>query len=84
MSHSRQWYPLKNEAGQTLVRLYLPDKFNDATLQWQEIADLFIAFMQEVLARTGTCRPMTQLVSGNNGLLMVAMEPATMQELAPV
>ena len=70
---------------QVLVRLYHLDKFDDATLLRQEIANLFTGFIRKPSPEQEPIDPLTgkPLVYGADGLPMVAMEPGTMQELAP-
>ena len=70
---------------QVLVRLYHLDKFDDATLLRQEIANLFTGFIKKPSPEQDPIDPLTgkPLVFGADGLPMVAMEPGTMQELAP-
>ncbi|WP_422463297.1 phage portal protein [Endozoicomonas sp. ALB115] len=70
---------------QVLVRLYHLDKFDDATLLRQEIANLFTGFIKKPSPEQDPIDPLTgkPLVFGDSGLPMVAMEPGTMQELAP-
>lgn len=70
---------------QVLVRLYHLDKFDDATLLRQEIANLFTGFIKKQSPEQEPIDPLTgkPLVYGADGLPMVAMEPGTMQELAP-
>jgi len=70
---------------QVLVRLYHLDKFDDATLLRQEIANLFTGFIKKPSPEQDPIDPLTgkPLAFGDNGLPMVAMEPGTMQELAP-
>ncbi|WP_067582364.1 phage portal protein [Endozoicomonas ascidiicola] len=70
---------------QVLVRLYHLDKFDDATLLRQEIANLFTGFIKKPSPEQEPIDPLTgkPFEYGDNGLPMVAMEPGTMQELAP-
>ena len=70
---------------QVLVRLYHLDKFDDATLLRQEIANLFTGFIKKSSPEQDPIDPLTgkPLVFDKDGLPMVAMEPGTMQELAP-
>ncbi|WP_066017945.1 phage portal protein [Endozoicomonas atrinae] len=70
---------------QVLVRLFHLDKFDDATLLRQEIANLFTGFIKKPSPEQEPIDPLTgqPIQYGADGLPMVAMEPGTMQELAP-
>ena len=70
---------------QVLLRMFHLDKFDDATLLRQEIANLFTGFIKKPSPEQGQVDPLTgkPLDYDLNGLPMVAMEPGTMQELAP-
>ena len=70
---------------QVLVRLFHLDKFDDATLFRQEIANLFAGFLKKPSPEQDPIDPLNgkPLEYGDNGLPMVAMEPGTMQELGP-
>ncbi len=72
---------------QTLVKLYELDKFDDATLLRQQIANLFVGFVtrqpgegteEDVDPLTGAAKTFDA-----DDKPMVAMEPALFQELAP-
>ncbi|WP_257291589.1 phage portal protein [Endozoicomonas sp. ONNA1] len=70
---------------QVLLRMYHLDKFDDATLLRQEIANLFTAFITKPAPETERVDPLTgrPIVYDLQGVPMVAMEPGTMQELSP-
>ena len=70
---------------QALVRLYHLDKFDDATLLRQEIANLFTGFITKPSPDTAPIDPLSgkTLEYDSEGVPMVGMEPGTMQELAP-
>ena len=70
---------------QVLVRLYHLDKFDDATLLRQEIANLFTGFITKPSPETEPIDPLTgkPFEMDESGMPMVAMEPGTIQELAP-
>ena len=70
---------------QVLLRMFHLDKFDDATLLRQEIANLFTGFITKPGPEQGHVDPITgqPIQYGSEGLPMVAMEPGTMQELAP-
>ncbi len=70
---------------QVLLRMFHLDKFDDATLLRQEIANLFTGFITKPSPEAGAVDPLTgkPLDYSNGDLPMVAMEPGTMQELAP-
>ncbi|WOG28746.1 phage portal protein [Endozoicomonas sp. 8E] len=70
---------------QVLLRMYHLDKFDDATLLRQEIANLFTGFITKPAPETEKVDPLTgrPIVYDLQGVPMVAMEPGTMQELSP-
>ncbi len=70
---------------QVLLRMYHLDKFDDATLLRQEIANLFTGFITKPSPEQERVDPVTgrPIVYDLQGVPMVAMEPGTMQELSP-
>ncbi len=70
---------------QVLLRMYHLDKFDDATLFRQEIANLFTGFIKKPSPEQTPIDPLTgqPITMDDSGLPVVAMEPGTMQELAP-
>ncbi|MET4695008.1 phage portal protein [Endozoicomonas lisbonensis] len=70
---------------QVLLRMFHLDKFDDATLLRQEIANLFTGFITKPSPETEKVDPLTgrPIVYDLQGVPMVAMEPGTMQELSP-
>ncbi|WP_252177200.1 phage portal protein [Endozoicomonas sp. 4G] len=70
---------------QVLLRMYHLDKFDDATLLRQEIANLFTGFITKPAPETEKVDPLTgrPIIYDLQGVPMVAMEPGTMQELSP-
>ncbi len=69
---------------QILIRLYHLDKFDDATLLRQEIANLFAGFIKKPSPEQDPIDPLTgkPLEYDQNGSAMVALEPGIMQELS--
>lgn len=71
---------------QALIRLYELDKFDDATLLRQQLANLFVAFLtrpQDVGAGEAL-HPLTGLpIETKNSQEILSMEPGVFQELAP-
>ncbi|WP_263080134.1 phage portal protein [Endozoicomonas sp. Mp262] len=70
---------------QVLLRMFHLDKFDDATLLRQEIANLFTGFITKPAPEQEKVDPLTgrPIVYDLQGVPMVAMEPGTMQELSP-
>ncbi|WP_083232927.1 phage portal protein [Endozoicomonas atrinae] len=70
---------------QVLLRMFHLDKFDDATLLRQEIANLFTGFITKPAPDGEKVDPLTgrPIVYDLQGVPMVAMEPGTMQELSP-
>ena len=70
---------------QVLLRMFHLDKFDDATLLRQEIANLFTGFITKPSPEQEKVDPLTgrPIVYDLQGVPMVAMEPGTMQELSP-
>lgn len=70
---------------QVLLRIFHLDKFDDATLLRQEIANLFTGFITKSSPESEQVDPLTgrPLEYDFEGGAIVAMEPGTMQELAP-
>lgn len=68
-----------------LLRMFHLDKFDDATLFRQEIANLFTGFITRSLGEDGDIDPLTgrPIIRDDDDLPMVELEPGTMQELAP-
>ena len=68
-----------------LLRMFHLDKFDDATLLRQEIANLFTGFITKPHPDLEKVDPLTgrTLQTQFENIPMVAMEPGTMQELAP-
>ena len=68
-----------------LLRMFHLDKFDDATLLRQEIANLFTGFITKPHPDLEKVDPLTgrPLQTNFENIPMVAMEPGTMQELAP-
>ena len=68
-----------------LLRMYHLDKFDDAALLRQEIANLFTGFITKPHPEQEQVDPLTgrPIQTHFDGAPMVAMEPGTMQELAP-
>ena len=69
---------------QVLLRMFHLDKFDDATLFRQEIANLFTGFITKPSPEQEAVDPLTgnPIQYDSEALPMVAMEPGTMQELA--
>ncbi len=70
---------------QVLLRMFHLDKFDDATLLRQEIANLFTGFITKPSPEQERVDPVTgrPIVYDLQGVPMVTMEPGTMQELSP-
>jgi lambda family phage portal protein len=72
---------------QALVRLYELDKFDDATLLRQQIANLFAAFIkrEQGSGEGETVSPLTGLAPAatQDDRAVLTMEPGVLQELAP-
>ncbi len=70
---------------QVLLRMFHLDKFDDATLLRQEISNLFTGFITKPSPEQHPVDPLTgqPVKYDGDGLPMVAMEPGTLQELAP-
>ena len=70
---------------QVLLRMHHLDKFDDATLLRQEIANLFTGFITKPAPEQERVDPLTgrPIVYDLQGVPMVGMEPGTMQELSP-
>ena len=70
---------------QVLLRMFHLDKFDDATLLRQEVANLFTGFITKPAPEQEKVDPLTgrPIVYDLQGVPMVAMEPGTMQELSP-
>jgi lambda family phage portal protein len=71
---------------QALIRLYELDKFDDATLLRQQLANLFVAFLKrpQSIGEGESLHPLTGLpieTSGDQQVL--SLEPGIFQELAP-
>ena len=68
-----------------LLRMFHLDKFDDATLLRQEIANLFTGFITKPHPEQEQVDPLTgrPIQTHFDGTPMVAMEPGTLQELAP-
>ncbi|WP_230460267.1 phage portal protein, partial [Sansalvadorimonas verongulae] len=68
-----------------LLRMFQLDKFDDATLLRQEIANLFAGFITKPHPDQERVDPLTgrPIQTNFENIPMVAMEPGTMQELAP-
>ena len=68
-----------------LLRMFHLDKFDDATLLRQEIANLFTGFITKPHPEQERVDPLTgrPIQTNFENIPMVAMEPGTMQELAP-
>lgn len=72
---------------QALIRLHELDKFDDATLLRQQIANLFAGFIQkpQAVGESEAVNPLTGLVPDDTheGRPVVQLEPGIMQELEP-
>lgn len=70
-----------------LVRLYELDKFDDATLLRQQVANLFAGFLRHTTTGDETLNPLTGMLPrgtvGRDEKQMVTMEAGTFQELGP-
>lgn len=70
---------------QALIRLHELDKFDDATLLRQQIANLFVAFLRRPNSEGADVHPLTGLAADDTsgGRPVLGLEPGIFQELGP-